>query len=124
MQSDQSPRCALNRELRTHHFYMWTAKTDQTKRMPIRWAHKSQILFVLSCSGSNNVEKGIKMPNEPAYEIMVHVLITGDQPEPSLFVHIKYGSRLRVLPKIRHLAPLDGCACAFEESIYGGRKVP
>ena len=45
-------------------------------------------------------------------------------PEPSLFAHIKYGSRWRVWPKIRHLGPLDGCACAFEEWIYGGRKVP
>ena len=26
--------------------------------------------------------------------------------------------------KIRHLTPLDGCACAFEEWGYGGRKVP
>ena len=45
-------------------------------------------------------------------------------PEPSLFAHIKYGSRRRVLPKIRRLAPLDGCACTFEEWVYGGRKVP
>ena len=29
----------------------------------------------------------------------------------------------RVQQKIRHLAPLDGCICAFEE-FYGGRKVP
>ena len=36
-------------------------------------------------------------------------------PEPSLFAHIKYGSRRNVQPKNRHLAPLDGCACAFEE---------
>ena len=36
-------------------------------------------------------------------------------PEPSLFAHIKYGRRRRVRPKIRHLAPMDGCACAFEE---------
>ena len=36
-------------------------------------------------------------------------------PEPSLFAHMKYGSRRRVRPKIRHLAPLDGRACAFEE---------
>ena len=28
-------------------------------------------------------------------------------PEPSLFAHMKYGSRRRVQPKIRHLAPLD-----------------
>ena len=45
-------------------------------------------------------------------------------PEPSLFAYMKYGRRRRVLPKIRHLAPLDGCACAFEECVYGGRKVP
>ena len=45
-------------------------------------------------------------------------------PEPSLFAHMKYRSRRRVQPKIRHLAPLDGCACAFEEWVYGGRKAP
>ena len=27
-------------------------------------------------------------------------------------------------PKIRHLAPLDGCKCVFEEWVYGGWKVP
>ena len=41
---------------------------------------------------------------------------------PSLFAHIKYGSRRRVRPKIRHLAPLDVCACAFEEWVYSGQK--
>ena len=45
-------------------------------------------------------------------------------PEPSLFVYMKYGSRWRVRPNIRYLAPLDGCACAFEEWVYGGQKVP
>ena len=44
--------------------------------------------------------------------------------EPSLFAYIKYGNRQRVRLKIRHLAPLDGCACASEEWVYGGRKVP
>ena len=38
--------------------------------------------------------------------------------------HMNYGSRRRVRPKIRHLAPLDGCACVFEEWIYGGQKMP
>ena len=45
-------------------------------------------------------------------------------PEPSLFAHLKYGSRWRVRPKIKHLAPLYGCACTFEERVYGGQKVP
>ena len=45
-------------------------------------------------------------------------------PVPSLFAHMKYGSRRRVRPKIRHLVSLDGCARAFEEWVYGGRKVP
>ena len=44
--------------------------------------------------------------------------------EPSLFAHMNYGSRRRVRPKIRHLAPLDGCTCVFEEWIYRGQKVP
>ena len=30
----------------------------------------------------------------------------------------------RVWPKIRHLAPLEGCICAFEECVYWGQKVP
>ena len=41
-------------------------------------------------------------------------------PEPSLFAHMKYGSRRRGWPKIRHLTQLDGCACTFEEWVYGG----
>ena len=44
--------------------------------------------------------------------------------EPSLFAHMKYGSRGSVRSKIRHLAPLVGCACIFEKWIYGGMKVP
>ena len=44
--------------------------------------------------------------------------------EPLLFAHIQYGSRRKIWPKIRHLAPLDGCVCAFKERVYGGRKVP
>ena len=36
-------------------------------------------------------------------------------PEPSLFAQMKYGSRQKARPKIRHLAPLYGCACVFEE---------
>ena len=45
-------------------------------------------------------------------------------PEHLLFTHMKYGRRRRVRWKIRHLAPLDGCAWVFEEWVYGGRKVP
>ena len=48
--------------------------------------------------------------------------------EHSLFAHMKYGIRRRVHPKIRHLAPLDGCACAFEneftedDNFYGSHN--
>ena len=45
-------------------------------------------------------------------------------PEPSLFAHMKYGSRRRVPPKIRHLDPLDGCAWVFKKWVYEGRKLP
>ena len=43
-------------------------------------------------------------------------------PQPSLFIHMKDGSRRWVRPKIRHPAPRDGCACAFKEWVYGGQK--
>ena len=64
---------------------------------------------------------------EPAHEIMALITkrrtakahaslrIGAVSSEPSLFAHMKYGSRPRVRPKIKHLAPLDGCACTFEE---------
>ena len=42
--------------------------------------------------------------------------------EPLLFAHMKYESRQRVRPKIRHLARLDGCACSFEEWVYWWNK--
>ena len=44
----------------------------------------------------------------------VSLCICTVMPEPSLFAHMKYGSRRRVRPNIRHLAPLDCCACVFE----------
>ena len=51
-----------------------------------------------------------------------HIGIRTVSPEPSLFARMKYGSRWMLRPKIRHLAPLDSCTCAFEELVYGGRK--
>ena len=60
---------------------------------------------------------------EPTYEIMV-LRIRAVSPEPSLFAHMTYGSGWRIRLKIRHLAPLDGCACVFEEWIYRGQEVP
>ena len=61
-----------------------------------------------------------RRPAKAQASLRIHAV----SPEPSLFAHIKYGSKRRAWPKIRHLAPLDGCACTFEEWVYGGRKVP
>ena len=73
-------------------------------------------------------------PQEPTHEILVLITYSdiGDQrwlrracavsPEPSLLAHIKYGRRQRVRPKIRHLAPLDICACTFKEWVYRGQQ--
>ena len=63
---------------------------------------------------------------EPAHEIMVLITYATSKGsgEPSQFTHMKCGRIRKIRPKIRHLAPLDGCACAFEECVYGGQKVP
>ena len=41
--------------------------------------------------------------------------------EPSLFAHIKYGSRRRVWQKFKRVAPVDCCISVFEDWVYGGR---
>ena len=46
-------------------------------------------------------------PRQPA-KAQASLRIRTLSPEPSLFAHMKYGSKQRVRPKIRHLAPLDG----------------
>ena len=90
---------------------------------------KSSALFPQEVKAkSNNLEYNQfrLVANEPAHEIMVlttQVTSEGSGkpvhlyslPEPLQFTHMKYGSRRRVRPKIRHLAPLDGCACTFEK---------
>ena len=53
---DQSLHCSLNGQLRSQAFFKWTAKTDQTGRMPRAiwvFAWRTLILLVLSCRGSN-----------------------------------------------------------------------
>ena len=60
---------------------------------------------------------------QPA-KAQVSLRIRADSPEPSLFAHMKYGSRRRVRPKIRDQVPLDGCTCVFKKLVYGGRNVP
>ena len=71
-----------------------------------------------------NVCRGFQVSaNEPTHEIMdrrpakaqASLRIRAVSPEPLLCAHMKYGSIQRVRSKIRHLAPLHGCACAFEE---------
>ena len=65
--------------------------------------------------------------NEPANEIMVTSEGWGEpahaaQSRQSLrFVH---AWRTEGSTKIRHLTPIDGYACAFEEGVYGGRNEP
>ena len=43
-------------------------------------------------------------------------------PEPSRFAHMKNGSRRRIRPNIRHLAPLNGCACGLKNEFSEDEK--
>ena len=127
--------------------------SDQTGRMPrLIWvfAGRTATLLVLSWGVSYNLYSFSKHTNLPTFlpptdtysiETTSHIWASswdygtyhiGDQwgsvravsPEPSLFAHMKYGSRRSVRPKFRHLAPLDDRTYAFEEWVYGGREVP
>ena len=52
----------------------------------------------------------------------VYLRMRAFSPGPSLFAYMKYGSRQRVRPNIRHLAPLADCACTFEEEFTEDEK--
>ena len=69
------------------------------------------------CGRSHNMSQLMRLwylSNRRPAKAQASLRIRAVSPEPSLFAHIKYGSRGRVRQKIRHVAPLDGCACAFE----------
>ena len=87
----------------------WTFAARIGDKYQIRLARPMLLITQATTEGSG----------EPA-----QMRIRAVSPKPSLFAHLKYGSRHRVRPKIGHLAPLDVCACAFEECVYGRRKVP
>ena len=123
---------------------LWSDWADAQADLSLRWAHKS---FCWFCHA---VAHNPLTPSEHPYfrnvwctfsylsqlmglwylshrrpaKAQASLHIRAVSPEPLLFAHIKYGSRQRVRPKIRHLASLEGCACAFEVWVYGGRKVP
>ena len=75
-------------------------------------------LFVTKCNGINRMSQLMRFwdiyHRRPA-KAQAILRIRTVSPEPSLFAHMTYGSRRRVRPKLRHLAPLDGCTCAFTE---------
>ena len=93
----------------------WSPSLHQTNQQKTSWTNINQLsqlmrLWYLSHRRPAKAQASLRM--------------CAVSPETSLFANMKYGSRRRGRPKIRHLAPLDGCACAFEEWAYGGRKIP
>ena len=53
-----------------------------------------------------------RRPAKAQASLRIHAV----SPQPSLFAHIKYGSRRRVRSKIWHLAPLDGCTMSLRKT--------
>ena len=116
-------------------FYHHFACSERLRKFPIKYGD----LYICD-RGLRKIDTviivayGYQTWNEPFHEVMVLInrrpakaqasLCISLSPEPSLFAYMKYKNRRIVRPKIRHIAPLDGCACAFEEWVYGGRKVP
>ena len=76
----------------------------------------------LQCSYLSQLMRLWYLPHRWPAKAQVSLHIHAVLPEPSLFEHMKYGSKQRVGPKIRHLAALDGCACMFEEWILQRTK--
>ena len=53
-----------------------------------------------------------------AAKALMSLCICADLPEPSLLAYTKYGCRLRLRPKFRHIAPLETAARACIVGFY------
>ena len=88
----------------------------------LAWAFAGRL-----CDKYHNLMSWLSYSNEshgrPA-KAQASLRIRAALPQPSLFAHIKKGSRRRIRPEIRHLAPLDGCTCAFEKKFTEDEKCP
>ena len=91
--------------------------SDQTGRMPrLIWVFARRTVHL-----SQLMRLWYLLHRRPA-KAQASLRIRAVSPQPSLFAHMKYRSRRRVRPNIRHLAPLDGCACTFEEWVSEDEK--
>ena len=100
-----------------------SCESAQTQILVHRIVHE----YIFTCANLHKMSQLMRfwyLSHRRSAEAQASLCIRTVSPEPSLFAHMNYGSRQRVRPNIRHLAPLDGCACVFEEWIYGGQKVP
>ena len=88
------------------------------------WIFKSKETYVHLREMSQLMRLWNLSNRQPAKAQASLPICTAVLPESSLLAHMQYGSRRRVRPKFRHLAPPDGCTCGFEELVYGGRKEP
>ena len=123
--------CYLTLQIKVHYLYagLWKYKNSRvSKPGTVLILHKIGLSHTLRndlCYRENELSQLTILwylsHRRPA-KAQVSLHIRAVSPEPLLFTNLKYWSRRRVQPKIRHLAPLDGCACTFEE-FYGGRKV-
>ena len=106
-------------------------RQDHDDHIPLHIARLNQLdsdkvlVMILSISCLFRCKIGFKMGQLMRVRYLTHrwpvktqaslrgLRIRAVWPEPSLFKQMKYGSRRKVRPKIRHLAPLDGCTCSF-----------
>ena len=73
-----------------------------------------QSLFKVSGLYWNQLMRLWHLSHKRPAKAQASLRIRAVSPEPSFFAHNKYRSRRRIRPKLRHLAPLLGCACVFE----------
>ena len=120
---EQSNLCAVPWNLK-----IWKTYYMSNGTICLNWSQLLHQLSILNldsslCAWNVYMKTDFGTLNERAHEIMVLITLATSEGSGELFAHKKCGNRRRVWPKIRHLAPPDGCECAFEEWVYGGRKV-
>ena len=104
----------------------WEWNWNSTSKKPTRWVFDDDLKIVILISTHN---KWTSSWGYGTYHIgnqrgLRQACASAQSHQSLCCLHTWSIEVDKVQPTIRHLAPLDGCTCTFEEWVYGGRKVP
>ena len=88
---------------------LWHLFTNKSKGIKFYWALSSKLFGCQVHHQMNQLMRLWYLSHRRPATVQTSLRICAVSPKSSLFACMKFGSRWRVRPEIRHLAPLDVC---------------